>query len=586
MKKILTIIALAAVASLAGVHAQTDYFWNGADIAASPAAGGTGTWNATNSWRTVSDTGAQAQWNAGSFTHNAFLQGTAGTITLGTSGSTNFQGTNMTVSTTGYVITSTSSNRDLLLSGTLNLGTNVGLRFDMNNSDATWALGGINFASGSSLAITGIATANNANRVNLTTNATISGGSISLNGTAAGPTGFASTATIGSGGATLNSNITNDSSTSATILGATTGNLLNFGGILSGSAHLQISAGQSGGAGITALNNTNDYTGDTYLNTGTNHVLRIGIDNALPTGTTVFFGASAGGGTADTGGSVDLNGQDLAVGGLEHVSTTRGIANNTGTLSTLSIGKASGSNSFGGVIGNVTNTNLLTQTNEIAVIKTGASSQTFTANNTYSGGTTISAGTLLLSGAGTIGTGNLILDGGTLNIAGITPATYALSASQSVTGEGTIVGAAGKTLEIAGTLAPGNSPGTITLDTVAVTLSGTSTFEFTNPSFGGGTFDLVQGTAGGGDESITFGGILNLNFSGGSYANDSFVQIFDVGSYGGSFSAVNFSGLDLGQSATFNAVNGIVTVIPEPGTMTLIGIGSAFLLYRRRRCKA
>jgi len=583
MKKLLTIIGLAA-ASLAGVNAQTDYFWNGANTSASPANGGTGTWNATNSWRTVTNTGSQAQWNAGSLTHNAFLQGSAGTVTLGTSGSTKFQGTNMTVSTTGYTVTSTSASRDLVFSGTLNLAASVALTFDMNNTDAIWSFGSISFGTGSSLRLAGIATANNANRFNLTSNGTISGGSISLNGTAAGPTGFASTVSVASGGATLNTNITNDSLTSATVLGATSGNQLNFGGVLGGSAHLQVSAGQSGGAGIVVFNNVSNYTGDTYLNSASNAVHRIGVDNALPSGTTVFFSQSAGGGTIDTGGgSFDLNGQDLAIGGLQGGNSTRGVGNNTPTLSTLTIGKASGSNTFNGTIGLVGNSNMLTQTDNIAVVKSGASSQTFTANNTYSGGTTISAGTLLLTGAGTIGSGNLTLGGGTFDIAGITPASYALSGSQSVTGSGTIVGAAGKTLAIAGTLAPGNSPGTITLDTVAVTLSGTTTFEFTNPSFGVGTFDLVQGTAGGGVESIAFGGILNLNFSGGSYDDDDFVKIFDVGSYSGTFSAVNFSGLDVGQSATFNAANGIVTVVPEPGTWALIGMGSAFLLWRKRR---
>jgi autotransporter-associated beta strand protein len=56
------------------------------------------------------------------------------------------------------------------------------------------------------------------------------------------------------------------------------------------------------------------------------------------------------------------------------------------------------------VIGIVSNTNLTTQSNDIAVVKTGARSQTFTQGNTYTGGTTTNGGTLLWSGAGTIGT--------------------------------------------------------------------------------------------------------------------------------------------------------------------------------------
>jgi len=579
MKKILTILGIAA-ATLAGGNAA-DLYWNGANVSASPANGGTGTWSTSNAWRSGTATGSQATWAAATGgTDNAIFAGTAGTVTLGSSGSTNFTGANISVNTTGYTISSASGSRNLVFTGSLTLSSSVALTLDLNNTNATWGFGSLSLGSGAALTLQGIATANNANRVNLSAaSTTSSGGSIVLNGTAAGVTGFVGTAS----GVALNTNISNNSATSATMLGATSGNSLTYGGIVSGSANLQISAGQSGGAGITTLNNTNNFTGNTYLNQASSAVLRIGVSNALPSGTTVFFGASAGGGTTDTGGSIDLNGQNLAIGALDSATSTRGVANNTGTLSTLTIGKAAGSNTFGGVIGTVVNTSLTTQTNNIAVVKAGASTQTFSGANTYTGGTTINAGTLLLSGGGTIGTGNLVLGGGTLSVAGITGSSYALSGTQSLTGTGTILGAAGKTLTVAGTLAPGSSStSTITLDTVAVTLSGTSTFEFTNTGFTAGSYDLVQGTVGG-TESVAFGGTLNLNFSGGTYTNGSTVTIFDVDSYSGGFGTVSFSGLGVGQSATFDATNGLVTVVPEPKTWVLIGIGLSFMLWNLRR---
>jgi len=46
---------------------------------------------------------------------------------------------------------------------------------------------------------------------------------------------------------------------------------------------------------------------------------------------------------------------------------------------------------------------------------------------------------------------------------------------------------------------------------------------------------------------------------------------------------VNFSGLGAGQSATFNATNGLVTVVPEPKTWVMLGIGTSFMLWNLRR---
>lgn len=281
VSRLLAGLALAAVAASSS-YAQTDFYWNGANVSASPAAGGTGVWSTTNAWRTVSDTGAQGTWAAGTGgTNNAFLAGTAGTITLGTSGSANFTGGNMTVSTSGYTVTSTSNSRNLVMTGALTLANNVAFTIDQNSTGQTWGFASLSLGTGSTLTVQGIATANNANRVNLSGGTTSSGGSMILAGTAAGTTGFVGT----SGTSTLNTNILNNSATSATMLGATSGNTLIYGGVLSGSAHLQISAGQSGGAGVVVLNNNNTFTGDTYLNSATNGVTRMGVDNALTSGT-------------------------------------------------------------------------------------------------------------------------------------------------------------------------------------------------------------------------------------------------------------------------------------------------------------
>jgi len=92
-----------------------------------------------------------------------------------------------------------------------------------------------------------------------------------------------------------------------------------------------------------------------------------------------------------------------------------------------------------------------------------------------------------------------------------------------------------------------------------------------------------------GDGSVLFGGILNLAFSGGSFADGTDVlQIFaNTGGRSGNFSAVNATGLAAGQSATFNQVTGFITVVPEPTTYAIAVFSSAGLAgmtwWRKRR---
>ena len=139
-----------------------------------------------------------------------------------------------------------------------------------------------------------------------------------------------------------------------------------------------------------------------------------------------------------------------------------------------------------------------------------------------------------------------------------------------------------------GSFLPGNSAGTITVGTglaLDLSSSGTSVFEITDPAYTAGTFDLVSG-----DGSAIFGGVLNLVFSGGSYADGTDVlQIFaNTGGRSGTFSAVNATGLAAGQSATFNPATGFITVVPEPSTCAPLAAGLVVGCWqlKRRRSKA
>jgi autotransporter family porin len=224
-----------------------------------------------------------------------------------------------------------------------------------------------------------------------------------------------------------------------------------------------------------------------------------------------------------------------------------------------------------------------------AVTKQAAGLLTFAGANSYSGRTTISAGTVALSGIGSIGTGGLNLgttgSPGVFDLLALTAGTYSLPSSASLAGVGTISGS-GKTLAVLGSLAPGNSAGTITVGsglTLDLSLSGSSVFEITSPAFTAGTFDLVSG-----DGSVVFGGILNIAFSGGSYNNGTDVlQLFaNTGGFSGDFTSVVSTGLAAGQFATFNATTGSISVVPEPSTCAMAVTGLAcggYSLFRRRK---
>ncbi|MFM7245191.1 MAG: beta strand repeat-containing protein [Planctomycetaceae bacterium] len=221
-----------------------------------------------------------------------------------------------------------------------------------------------------------------------------------------------------------------------------------------------------------------------------------------------------------------------------------------------------------------------------SLVKTGTGTLTLSAANTYSGTTTIAGGRLALTNSGSIGSGGLSLGtGGVLDLAGRTAGTYSLPATGNLVGSGTLVGS-GKTLAVLGSFLPGNSPGTVTVGSgfaLDLANSGTSLFEITSPLYTAGTFDHVNGAG-----SVIFGGVLNLAFSGGTYANGTDVlQLFaNSGGRSGDFTSIVSTGLEAGQYATFNAATGSISVVPEPSTyaMALAGLAcGGFSMWRRRK---
>ena len=301
----------------------------------------------------------------------------------------------------------------------------------------------------------------------------------------------------------------------------------------------------------------------------------------------LYVGFDAAGTLTMTGGLVTVGGLlsqgvsgtiQLDAGGVIQIGTgstggTLGVSTlaNNGTL----IFNRSNASSYSGVV-----------SGSGAVVKQGAGLLAFSGANSYAGLTTISGGTLALSNAGSIGTGGLNLgttgNPGVFDLAALTAGTYSLPATGSLAGVGTLSGS-GKTLAVQGSFLPGNSPGTVTLDT-GFTLdlgnSGTSVFEITSPRYTPGSFDLVTGGGG-----VVFGGVLDLVFSGGAYAEGTNVlQLFDnTGGLSGSFWAVNATGLAAGQYATFDPATGSISIVPEPSAYVLISVAAGLVALTRSR---
>ena len=387
------------------------YYWNGASIAANPAAGGTGSWGTANSWRQPSATGAQATW---ADNNNAIFAGTAGTVTLdATRIATGFY-----FNTSGYVLANSTTQT---LTGPIVLGNNVGLTFSPNVNIAVPAGGRIDVGSisGSGTANITINSAqgsatNVAQRINISTaSSTIS---VPINIVSAGGSGTGTVAGIVSTvtGATLSSNATITNNTLIkTVVGATSGFDLAVNGVISGSADLMFAGGASGGAGIITLGAANSYTGATIFNAANSGVIRLGITNALPTGTNVTMANSS-----SNGGIFDLNGFNQTIGSLTSGLGGGSIRNNGATDATLTISGSTSPAAFGLVIADGT-------TNKTLLTRAGTGTLTLSGANTYTGATTVNAGTLQLAvgnvgsvGAITsspIGKSTLNLNGGTLS---------------------------------------------------------------------------------------------------------------------------------------------------------------------------
>ena len=411
--------AALAVLGASTVQGATDYF----DPNDTTTLGGSGTFAAQTTALYSSSAAGGGTLIAAATTDTGVFMGAAGTITFS---ATLYQLAQANFNTTSYILTPSSTTAVVFNSPvTLAAGVNLGIDDPAATTNRTLGVGSISGGTGSGLTIQGAQVLSGATveaaRVNIAVASSTISVPITITATGSGSvSGVVATTT----GAVLSNaaTITNNS-TATTNLGATSGNDLTVNGIVSGSAGAQFSAGSSGGAGLVTVNSANTYTGATTLNNSTTGVVRLGVNNALPTTTALQFGV----GTNATG-SLDLNGVSQTVASLAvtGTGTVNGIAN-TATNAAALIISGGATTTYSSIIGVPANATSGTVATLLAGANNGISLTLATTNT----------GTLTLTGANTY-TGATTISGGTLTLANTTAASLSAATAVSVNTTGTL----------------------------------------------------------------------------------------------------------------------------------------------------
>jgi fibronectin-binding autotransporter adhesin len=388
------------------------------------------------------------------------------------------------------------------------------------------------------------------------------------NNTSTGALTFSKT---GSGGRTLTLDLVNPT---------------NIVAIDSASGTLTISSNITGAGGLTLMraatsasrfdvSGTNTYAGDTHLRSG---VLRARVAaNVMPHGVGKGNLRIAAGATFSMDFSNTINGLND---GLDSLGFSGGgtVFTNDATSVVLTVGDGDADGSFSGTI-------VSTQPGStVGFAKMGSGTQVLSGANTYNGTTAVNAGALIVNGSHIGGSGYIVAGGATLG------------------GNGTI--SAG--VDLTGTIAAGAttlpSPDTLTIGGLTLQNGSTGIFDLVNtpgvhaPGAGNDLIDITGALTGLAATTVS----IDVDAIGGGDLTSTgtwTLALYDSLA-GTGVPAFTVSGIDAGLSYSVNVVpdnlgdptgagSVQLTVVPEPGSLILMGLGVVVGMAgwrRQQRC--
>lgn len=432
------------------------------------------------------------------------IESNSGTLTLSAATAVTGSGLNLTVGGTatvfisGIVGTAAGSltkeeNGTLILSAanTFSGGTTIGAGIiNIRNAGALGSAGAISVSNGATLQLQ-----DNINfaRPTTITGTGVSGGgairSISGTNTISGSITITAAARINSDAGTL--------TLSATPAVTATNQTLSIGGNgnTTASGTFAIGSGQlnKDGNGTLTMSVANTFTGNTNISAGTllpTHMSALGTSgtvNITGSGTLALQGgvtfarpinlASLGNG--NVGGIRSLSGNNNLSGNITMTGNGR-INSDANTLTLTGAGSLSGTNqliTLGGAGNTVLNRAITTTTGGLT--KADGGTVTLNIPNTFTGTTTVQAGTLVYGANNILATGDLTVNGGTLNIGAFSDTVNLFSVNGgAVTGTGTIFSIQDYSFSGTATINAnlGGSAGLLKVGGGTTTLTGANTF--------------------------------------------------------------------------------------------------------------